>query len=413
MIRCVLPLIAVTAGYLPVSRADELQTTLISVERNIHLTDFTFRSRESIPDCPHPITVRTVRLHGGKQDGVDLLILNNGRMEIVIVPTRGMGILSVRLDDVRLGWNSPVRDVVHPKFVNLNSRGGLGWLEGFNEWMCRCGLENNGQPGTDRFINNVGDEAEMELTLHGKIANLPAQEVELLVRNDPPWRITVRSRVDEKMLFGPKLELSTELSTTAGSNTFRILDTVTNAGAGEQEFQILYHANFGPPLLEDGASLIAPLESVTPFNARAAERVDRFASYDGPVAGYVEQVYLLRLYGDQGNRTRVALKNRKGDRAASIAWSLDELPYLTVWKNTGAVADGYVTGLEPGTNYPNNRRVEREFGRVPRLAPGGRQSMSLEFEIHVGKEAVERLDAQISQLQNGRPADVRRAPDAE
>ena len=38
---------------------------------------------------------------------------------------------------------------MHPAFVNLESRGQLGWLDGFNEWLCRCGLAFNGPPGAD------------------------------------------------------------------------------------------------------------------------------------------------------------------------------------------------------------------------------------------------------------------------
>ena len=53
--------------------------------------------------------------------------------------------------------DSPVKEVVHPSHIDLESRGGLGWLEGFNEWMVRCGLEFAGHPGTDQFINNTGD----------------------------------------------------------------------------------------------------------------------------------------------------------------------------------------------------------------------------------------------------------------
>ena len=117
-------------------------------------------------------------LEGGKQEGVDIITVNNGAMKFVVIPTRGMSILQVELGDVRLGWESPVKDVVHPKFINLSSRGGLGWLEGFNEWMVRCGLEWAGHPGKDKFVNNVGEEAEMDLTLHGKIGNIPASEVE-------------------------------------------------------------------------------------------------------------------------------------------------------------------------------------------------------------------------------------------
>jgi hypothetical protein len=39
--------------------------------------------------------------------------------------------------------------------------------------MARCGLEWAGHLGQDRFINNLGEQAEMNLTLHGKVANIP------------------------------------------------------------------------------------------------------------------------------------------------------------------------------------------------------------------------------------------------
>src|SRR5206468_3645984 len=139
---------------------------------------------------------------------------------------------------------------VHPMYVHIQSRGGLGWLEGFNEFACRCGLEWSGHPPTDEFVNNVGERAKMDLTLHGKVANLPASEVEIVVQQEAPYRITVRGRVDERMFYGPKLELWTELSTEPGSHAFRVEDTLRNAGAFDQEFQIIYHANFGAPLLE-------------------------------------------------------------------------------------------------------------------------------------------------------------------
>ena len=90
--------------------------------------------------------------------------VDNGRLQFRVIPTRGMSVLDVTLGDVRLGWNSPVKEVVHPSYINLHDRGGLGWLDGFNEWMVRCGLSFAGHPGEDKFINNVGDEATMPLT---------------------------------------------------------------------------------------------------------------------------------------------------------------------------------------------------------------------------------------------------------
>ncbi|MBM3836383.1 MAG: DUF4432 family protein [Verrucomicrobia bacterium] len=209
------------------SAAEPFRQVLTSSSQNIHVDSWEASSEKVTPKSAAPWSVRKLTLRGGKQEGVDLIVINNGKLEITIIPTRGMGVLKAQMGDVRLGWDSPVKDVVHPQWINLQSRGGLGWLDGFNEWLCRCGLENNGGPGPDTFINNIGDEAAMELTLHGKIANLPAQEVEVIVDRQPPYRIRARGRVDEKMFYGPKLELETEISTEPGASSFRIADQIS------------------------------------------------------------------------------------------------------------------------------------------------------------------------------------------
>ena len=343
---------------------------------------------EVTPKCPHAWNITKTTLHGGRQEGVELITVNNGKMKIVLCPTRGMSILSVTMGDIELRWDSPVKDIVHPQFVDLDTRGGLGWLHGFNEFMCRCGLESNGGPGIDKFINNMGDEAELQLTLHGRIANIPAREVEVVVDRKAPWAIHIKGQVDEKILFGPKLELHTELVVVPGATTFALNDEIRNVGAQDQEFEILYHANFGAPLLEANAQVIVAAKTVKPINDRAAAELDNWSVYSGPQTGFIEQVYLIEPQVDDDGRTTAILHNAAGDKAASLRWSVDELPYLTVWKNTAAVADGYVTGIEPGTNFPNPRPVEREAGRVPVLVPGASHRMQLEFGIHSGKDNV-------------------------
>jgi len=385
---------------------DVVRHTVISVSKNIRIDNAQLTRDVATPDCPVDWSITKRVLHGGKQEGVDIIEVNNGKLTFVVIPTRGMGVLSVTMGDIRLGWDSPVKEVVHPRHINLNSRGGLGWLEGFNEWMCRCGLESNGQTGLDKFINNVGDEAEMELTLHGKIANIPAQEVDVIVDKKPPYRIRIRGRVDEKMFYGPKLELYTEISTEPGSNSFRISDELINVGAQSQEFQMLYHSNYGRPLLEEGSTIVVPARKVSPFNENAAKSIETFDTYKDPILGFIEQVYCMRLAGDDDSRTTIMLRNRIQDRAVSMSWSLKELPYLTVWKNTAAEKDGYVTGLEPGTNFPYNRRVERKHGRVPKLNSGAKYRMSIDFTIHADKEAVAKVTTKIRQLVGDRQPEL-------
>jgi hypothetical protein len=386
-------------GFAARADAQQVVTPLISVDKNLQGKNVTISSKDMTPQSAVPWSVTMEVLHGGKQEGVRLLHVDNGKLKITLIPTRGLGVLAVQSGDLRLGWDSPVKEVVHPKHVNLASRGGLGWLEGFNEWMVRCGLENNGQAGPDRLTNNVGDTVVIDLPLHGKIANIPAQEVAVVVDKSPPHRITIRGSVQERMLFGPKLELATELSTEPGSPSFQIRDTVINRGGQTQEFQMLYHANFGKPLLEKGARLVAPLSEVTPYNANAAKDVKAYNTFREPTAGYVEQVYLLKPLADIEGRTRILLHNQAGDRGASMSYSLKQLPYLTLWKNTGAEPDGYVIGIEPGTNYPNRREVERKHGRVPKLAPGASYEMTIHFGVHVGKKDVRRMQESVAAIQ--------------
>ena len=61
-----------------------------------------------------------------------------------------------------------------------------------------------------------------------------------------------------------------------------------------------------------------------------------------------------------------------------------------------ALEEGYVTGLEPGTNFPNFKSVERRQGRVPILPPGGKWETSWSIEIHDTATGVNRVLAEIA-----------------
>ncbi|MFH1719928.1 MAG: DUF4432 family protein [Planctomycetota bacterium] len=390
--------------------AEPFHLVLTDVEENVYEETANITSSEITPDCPVSWSVRKYVLHGGRQEGVEIIEVNNGKLRFEVVPTRGMSVYRVSMDDLRLGWDSPVKGLVHPKYINLNTRQGLGWLDGFNEWMVRCGLEFFGAPGTDEFIDNTGNKSTMDLTLHGKIGNIPASKVEIIVERQPPYRITVAGRVDETLLHGPKLELLTRISTVPGDGSFQISDKVTNLSAVEQEFGILYHGNYGPPLMEKGAKFFAPVRQVTPINEHSASAVSDYNIYSAPKAGFPEQVYCLRLWADKNARTQVMLHNAAGDKAVSMAYSIKELPFFTLWKNPVAPEDGYVTGLEPGTGFPRNRSVERKFGRVPKLAPHQSRSFTIDFALHSGKDQVNAAADEIAGIWAGRRTQIDKTP---
>ncbi|MFP4351944.1 MAG: aldose 1-epimerase family protein [Puniceicoccaceae bacterium] len=343
-------------------------------------------------------SVRSRTLHGGLQEGVHVLEIDNGRLSFSVLPTRGMGIWKGRCGDVSLGWDSPVKDPVNPAFMNLTERGGLGWLKGFNEWIVRCGLNSMGAPCTDTVADYSGNACDVGLTLHGRIANLPARAVSLEITGEA---IVLRGEVDETMMFGPALRLNTEIRTEFGSGRLDITDTVTNLGDNPVEHQLLYHINYGEPLLGKGARVLAPFKQVAPRDARSAEGVRTFDQYGAPEAGFVEQACFFELAGERGSgETMTLLRNAAGDRASLLRFSLKDLPCFTLWKNTAGRADGYVTGMEPGTSFPNPRPFERGKGRVPTLDGGGSRTVRLSVETLATKTAVRAAEIRIRKLRS-------------
>jgi hypothetical protein len=149
---------------------------------------------------------------------------------------------------------------------------------------------------------------------------------------------------------------------------------------------------------------------MAPLTARAAEGIDTFDTYAGPTPGFAEQVYCYDLLADAAGRTLVLLYNATADRGLALRWSRSDLPCFTVWKNTAAVEDGYVTGLEPATNFPNFKTFERQQGRVRVLPPGGRWEASWSLEVYDTAAAVAKTLAEVVTLQaQGRPT-VHRTP---
>lgn len=71
-------------------------------------------------------SVRLRTLHGGRQEGVCIVDIDTGVMKISVIPTRGMNVVEAVVGNVRIGWRSPVSEVVNPAFIELN--GVAAWV---------------------------------------------------------------------------------------------------------------------------------------------------------------------------------------------------------------------------------------------------------------------------------------------
>ena len=366
--------------------------TLADVSQGTYLPELALTGRELGLRSPE-VEIRKSTLRGGLGDGVDVVHVHNGRLSFDVLPTRGMGLWKAWLDGEPIGWQSPVRGPVHPRFVPLAEPGGLGWLDGFDELLVRCGLGSNGAPEFD-------DAGRLCYPLHGRIANRPAHRVEVEV-DDERGEIAVTGVVEETRFLFWNLRMTSRISTRVGENHVRIRDEVENLSGRSASVQMLYHINFGLPLLDAGSRFSAPVRKVMPRDARAAAGVVDWDVYAGESADYTEQVYFMELVSRSDGWAPTLLSNAAGTRGVSVHVQTAELPCFTLWKNTQTAADGYVTGLEPGTNFPNPRSFEGQQGRIVPLAPGGRVAFQLGLEIHVGSEQIQQAGQAIAALQAG------------
>ncbi len=307
------------------------------------------------------IETRHGRFVGGRADGVEIVRIDTGAAVVHVLPTRGMAIWNIESGSVRYGWDSPVAGPVHPALVPLFDPGGLGWLEGFDELVTRCGLESNGAPEHDA-------QGRLTYPLHGRIANLPADGLQIEF-DEASGRLELIGDLCESRLFFSNFRLRSRLRVRAGRPTVEILDDVTNEGSKPSTMQLLYHINVGVPVLQEGARLIMPVDRLAPKDALAAAEIDQWDQFGEPQVGYSERVYFAELKSDDTNRTTAMLQNADASHALAVTFGTKTLPRFIVWKNTADRADGYVTGLEPATNFPNPRSFEASQDRVVEIQP--------------------------------------------
>jgi len=378
---------------------------LLNVDLGIHDT------KHHLSDTRNEASISMKRLMGGLSEGVDVVTFTNGRLTLQVLPTRGMGIWKGEIDGIPLQWHSPVERPVHPAFVDPMRRGGIGWLDGFNELICRCGLGWHGAPGTDRILDESGNVvSEQFLPLHGRIANLPAHRVVGTVDAD---FLQLTGYVDEASMFGGRLQLESTLKSAANSTEFEIVDVVTNRGSQTAEVEMLYHCNIGEPFLDAGSMCHTASTELAPRDAHAAQDMSMWNVYHGPTAGYSEQVYFTKAASDGQGLGVGVLTNAESSLAFCVRFDTSTLPWFVLWKNTQARNDGYVTGLEPGSSFPNVREVERRSGRVISLAPGASVTFRLSFEVATDKSRVHQILEEVTALQVATPRTTHATPKPE
>ncbi|WP_400072853.1 aldose 1-epimerase family protein [Zobellia russellii] len=320
--------------------------------------------------------IETSVLDNGLGRGTRIAWINTGTgLRYKVVIDRGMDIADAFYKEYNLAWLSKTGVVPPERFSDK----GMGWIRNFGGGLLTtCGLSHVGGPEEDEY----GVRG-----LHGLISNTPA-EIISIVQPDPTagkMEMSITGIVREAQVFGPVLELKRTISGKLGQAKIHVHDEVLNRGNQTAPHMLLYHVNFGWPLVDEGTDLLwkGNWESPTPDSERKMFKDEvNFRKCPEPLeahSGKGEDVAFIDAEADTEGNCHCGIYNEKLNLAVSLRFPKKQLPWLINWQHWGK--NEYVTALEPATNPPVGQKKAREDGTLILLEPNESRSYSLELEV--------------------------------
>jgi hypothetical protein len=151
---------------------------------------------------------------------------------------------------------------------------------------------------------------------------------------------------------------------------------------------LLYHFNFGYPLVGTDTRLYHTPAAIVPRDEAAKPGLTSCETFEAPVHGYREQVFFYDMAARE-DRVFSCLYNESSGIGAYLSYRKSQLPCFTEWKHMGE--GEYVVGMEPGTNPPIGRAAARERGELTSLKPGEQRCFDIEVGIVEGQAELDAL----------------------
>ena len=302
----------------------------------------------------------------GSASGVRAFDLKNGRnLEMTVLADRAFDLPYVSYKGKNMGFTSK-QGVRHPgMYVEEGIRGFLKQFSG--GMLTTCGVTYAGAPGNDGRA----------LGLHGPFSNLPAHQV--CLRDDyegDDLVFRIEGKVREACVFEENMLMRRQMTLETERDVIRIHDVLENQSFSTDPVMMIYHINFGYPMLDDGARVYTSATKMTPRDQIAEEGMHNYALMEKPEMNRDEQCY---FHTDFGEEAFAMLHNEKLGVAAIIRFDGAVLPLLCEWKCMRA--GDYALGLEPTTSGVLNRATARENGLLTHLNPGETREYNLEIEF--------------------------------
>ncbi len=300
---------------------------------------------------------RLSRLEEGSGRGQRIVDVCNGSgLMFTVTPDRGMNIVECSFRGIPMAFRTP-----------LGHRGLAGdWLHNWTAgMMTTAGLRNIGSPS--------GTQG-----LHGAISAESAEQLSPVCRDG---EISVSGVLREGAMFDTSLRLDRNITTGYGKNRIEIHDRVTNESEFPVFTEILYHFNFGYPLVSPALYFEALEHRIEPRTEEAAAAIPEWNRYPEPLRGFKEFCFRHLLPADDRGIAAMRIVNPELGIAVNVEYKTDMLRHLVQWKKPSLY--GYVLGLEPTNGSLNGCEYDRINGYGVTLEPGctAEYCCALDFSI--------------------------------
>tara|TARA_Y100001972_G_scaffold128374_1_gene188820 strand:+ start:3700 stop:4770 length:1071 start_codon:yes stop_codon:yes gene_type:complete len=334
--------------------------------------------------------IETSVVDNGAGRGSRIAWINTGTgLRYKVVIDRGMDIVDAFYNQHSLAWLSH-GGVMSPESY---AQTGLDWLKTFSGGlMTTCGLTHVGGPEEDEFGKRG---------LHDQVSNIPAT-IESIIQPNPAhghMEMSISGVIKQTQVFGNRLDLRRKISGSLGSAVIKVEDEIINAGNELAPHMLLYHLNFGWPLIDEGTKL---LWNGT-CKSRGGEMDDQlfgegkdFRTCKPPLkehSGTGEACGFVDVKPDKNGVVHCGVHNEKIGLALVIRFRKEQMPWLTNWQHWGRKE--YVTALEPGTHPPIGQSAARAEKSLIFLEPGESRKYDLELEVMDDPKSIHELISEI------------------
>lgn len=304
--------------------------------------------------------IREARLLHGRGEGMEIAeFYNAAGLRFTVLPDRNLDLMELSYKGMNFAFQSKNGPVNGLSFRSEDGEFCDQWPAGM---LVTCGLDN------------VGGElhADANYPTHGRISSTPAKHFGVQTEwQGGDYILRAHGETHQSKLFGSHICVERTIETGLFDKKLRLHDKLTNLEAEDAPYMLLYHINFGYPIVRSD-SLVKISKHV---KHHIAPLCDDHEHLSEPIDGRDEELY---LFTDLGDNACGVIYNEKLELGAYVAYDTKNLPNMLEWKRMKS--HDYVVAIEPCNTFCIDRQTAIRENKIAVLPA----YTSVENDVEIG-----------------------------